>query len=60
MIEFEKSPISLTLSDIDISEKACQVTIGTVLIRGGTPPGNKKYWEKLHASFKENFATITV
>ena len=60
IVEFEKSPLSLTMSDIDVPEKTCQVTIGPIVMRSGTPPGDKQRWENLHNGFKTKFDTITV
>jgi len=59
-LEGEIAPVSLTLSDIELSEKTCQLTSGAILTHIGQPPGDKARWEKLNASFKARFGNITV
>lgn len=59
VLEGEQSPVSLTLSDIDISEKTCQMTIGAVVMFAGNPSGGRMHWDKLHAEFKARFSEIT-
>lgn len=59
-IEGEKVPISLTLSDIDISDRTCQMTIGAMLMAIGAPPSSRTHWEKLQAGFKAKFSNISV
>jgi hypothetical protein len=60
ILDGERSPVSLTLSDIDLSEKQCQFTIGAVMTQIGKPSGDRAQWEKLHAAFKARFSNITV
>ena len=60
ILDGERSPVSLTLSDIDLSEKRCQFTIGAVVTQIGEPPGDRAHWEKLHVAFKVRFSEITV
>ena len=60
ILDGERSPVSLTLSDIDLTGKSCQFTIGAVIIENGKPPGDRAHWEKLHAAFQARFAEITV
>ena len=60
ILEGEKSPVSLTLSDIDLEEKNCQMTIGTMLTFTGEPPSDRVRWEKLHSGFKTMFSEIHV
>jgi tetratricopeptide (TPR) repeat protein len=60
ILDGERSPVSLTLSDIDLSERNCQLTIGAVMMEMGKPPGDRAHWKKLHAAFKNRFSEITV
>lgn len=60
ILENEKSPISLTLSDIDIEDRTCQLSIGPMITMLGTPPGDRDRWEKLHTGFKTKFSEINV
>jgi tetratricopeptide (TPR) repeat protein len=60
ILDGESSPVSLTLSDIDLSERSCQLTIGAIMTVMGKPPTNRARWEKLHAAFKARFSKITV
>jgi hypothetical protein len=60
ILEGERSPVSLTLSDIDLSERTCQMTIGAVLVSMDEPPSDRVRWENLHAAFKARFSEITV
>ncbi len=60
ILEGEKSPVSLTLSDIDTTERTCQMTIGAVLMAVGEPQGNRTLWEKIHTGFKTKFSNITI
>lgn len=60
IIEGEKSPVSLILSDIDESERTCQMTIGAMLTSIREPPSDRTRWEKLHAAFKARFSDICV
>jgi hypothetical protein len=59
-IEGAKMPISLTLSDIDFSDRICQMTIGTMAVAIGAPPSSRTHWEKLQAGFKAKFSNISV
>ncbi len=60
MLQGERAPVSLTLSDIDPSDRTCQLTIGAVVVAVGRPTGDKRHWEKLHAAFKRKFRVIMV
>ena len=60
LLEGERSPISLTVSDIDADDRRCQLTIGGVLIALGKPPSDRARWEKLNAGFKALFGEIRV
>jgi hypothetical protein len=60
ILEREKSPVSLILSDIDLEEKNCHMTIGTMVTRVGGSPSNRAHWEKLHAGFKALLSEICV
>jgi hypothetical protein len=60
VLDGEKAPVSLTLSDIDLSKKNFQFTIGAVMTQIGKPPGDRARWEKLHEAFKVRFGNITV
>ena len=60
ILEGERAPVSLILSDIDQSDRTCQMTIGTMLTVFGKPPSDRTRWEKLHAGFKARFSEITV
>jgi hypothetical protein len=60
ILEGEKSPVSLILSDIDESERTCQMTIGAMMTSLGEPPSERTRWEKLHAAFKSRFSHICV
>ena len=59
-IEGEKSPVSLTLSDINEADRTCQMTIGAMVTAIGEPPADRSRWEKLQAIFKAMFSDITV
>ena len=59
-LEGEKSPVSLTLSDIDESKRTCQMIIGAMLTRIHEPPSDRTRWEKLHAAFQAWFSDICV
>ena len=58
--EYEKSPISLTLSTIDMSERTCQMTIGPMITVLGDTPGDITCWEKLHTGCMTKFSEIKV
>ncbi len=60
ILEGERVPVSLTVSDIDESDRTCQMTIGAMLIAVGEPPSDRTRWEKLHEGFKTKFSVITV
>ncbi len=65
LIGGEKIPISLTLSDIDILNKTCQMTIGAVGVAIGVPPSGGTHWSKslvgfLFAGFNVRFSNIYV
>jgi hypothetical protein len=60
ILEGERSPVSLTLSDIDKSKRTCQLTIGAVVTAIGKPPSDRNRWEKLHAGFMALYGEITV
>jgi len=60
LIDGEKMPISLILSDIDISDRTCQMTIGTVAVAIGVPPSGGTHWLKLLAGFYVRFSNIYV
>jgi len=60
ILEGERVPVSLTLSDIDESDRTCRMTIGTMSIAVGEPPSDRTRWERLHESFKGKFSVITV
>ena len=55
ILDGERLPVSLTLSDIDLSEKIFQFTIGPVVKEIGKLPGDRAQWEKLHAAFRVKF-----
>ena len=58
ILEGEKSPVSLTLSDIDESERTCQMTIGAMMTSLREPPRGRGHWQKLQAAFKARFSEI--
>lgn len=58
LLEGEKSPVSLILSDIDLAERTCQMTIGPMITRLREPPGDRARWERLHAAFREGFGEL--
>jgi tetratricopeptide (TPR) repeat protein len=60
ILEGEKSPVSLILSDIDLSEKTCPMSIGAVVTHRHEPPSDRVRWEKLHTAFKAKFSDICV
>jgi len=60
ILEGERSPVSLTISDIDEGDRICQVTIGAVLTEIGKPHSDRARWERLHAAFEATFSEITV
>ncbi len=60
ILEGEKSPVSLTLSDIDLSERTCQMTIGAVLVSMKEPSSDPAHWEKLREAFNARFSEIIV
>jgi tetratricopeptide (TPR) repeat protein len=60
LIDGEKMPISVTLSDIDISDRTCQMTIGAMAMAIGAPPSGGTHWEKLLTEFQVRFSNISV
>jgi tetratricopeptide (TPR) repeat protein len=64
LIGGEKMPISLTLSDIDISNRTCQMIIGAVGVAIGVPPSGGTHWLELtgllFAGFSVRFSNIYV
>ncbi len=58
-IEGEAIPISLTLSDIRLEDRTCQLSIDTVLIQLGKPNGIHP-WKALRAGFQKKFHQISV
>lgn len=60
ILEGERVPVSLTLSDIDESDRTCQMTISAMVMAVGIGSSGRTYWEKLHAAFKAKFSDITV
>jgi tetratricopeptide (TPR) repeat protein len=60
ILEGEKSPVSLILSDIDESAGTCQMTIGAMLTAVREPPSDRTRWEKLEAAFRTRLSYITV
>ena len=59
-IRGEKVPVSLTLSDIDISDRTCYMTIGAMLVSLDGTPSSRTHWEKLQAGFSARFREICV
>jgi tetratricopeptide (TPR) repeat protein len=60
LLEGEKSPVSLILSDIDFAERTCQMTIGPMMTQAGAPPGDRARWERLRAAFMKRFSELSV
>jgi len=60
LIDGEKMPIALTLSDIDISGRTCQMTIGAMAVAIGAPPSGRTHWERLLTGFRVRFSDIHV
>lgn len=60
IIEGERAPISLTLSEIDDSDRTCRMTIGASAIALRAPPSSRTHWERLQAGFKDRFSIIRV
>jgi hypothetical protein len=48
------------LSNIDISTRTCQMTIGAMIVTVGELPDSTAHWDKLQAGFRARFCTITV
>jgi hypothetical protein len=60
ILEGERAPVSLTLSDIDESDRTCQMTISAVAMAVGIQSSGRTHWDKLHAGFKARFSDICV
>lgn len=60
LIGNEPMPISLTLSDIDISERICQLCIGPMAVRVSAQPVNRPLLARLLEGFEARFSTISV
>jgi hypothetical protein len=52
--------VSLTLSDIDVPERTCLLTIGAMLVPLHQAPSVRTHWERLHEGFKAKFVRIRV
>ncbi len=53
-------PISLTLSDIEVSDRTCQLTIGAMVMAVQAPRAGDTRWAKLLEGFKARFSDISV
>ena len=60
MVEGESSPVSLTLSDIEIDDRTLQMSIGPVVVALHSLPVNKVPLEKIMNGFREKFSEIMV
>jgi tetratricopeptide (TPR) repeat protein len=60
LIANESMPVSLTLSDIDLSDRTCQMSIGPVAVALGGLPIDMALLARLLEGFKAGFGTISV
>lgn len=60
LLESEKMPLTLTLSDTDIVERICQMSIGTPMISMRAPPTGGPHWEILLTGLRIGFSSIRV
>ena len=60
LIPSERSPVSLTLSDIDLEDKTCQLSVGPVLVLMSPLQVNHALLTKLGEGFKAKFSEINV
>jgi tetratricopeptide (TPR) repeat protein len=60
MVEGERSPVSLTLSDIDMDDRTLQMSIGPVMVALHSLPVNKAPLEKIMNGFRNKFSEIMV
>jgi hypothetical protein len=60
ILEGGNVPVSLTVSDIDPSDKTCQLTIDDMVFFMSKSPGEQNRWRRLLEGFKAKFKEITV
>ena len=60
ILEGERSPISLILSEVDMENRTCQLTIGAMMTMVGEPSSDRKRWEKMQVGFQIQFSEICV
>jgi tetratricopeptide (TPR) repeat protein len=60
LIEGERAPVSLTLSDIDVSDRTLQMSIGPIAVSLDKLPVNKVPLRKLMEGFQKQFNDIYV
>jgi tetratricopeptide (TPR) repeat protein len=60
MFQGERSPVSLTLSDMDMSDRTLQMSIGPVVVALHSLPVNKVPLKKLLEGFRDKFNDIYV
>jgi hypothetical protein len=60
LIVSERVPISLTLSDIEFSQEACQMSVVPMMVALGALPGNVALLARLLEGFRARFGTMRV
>jgi tetratricopeptide (TPR) repeat protein len=60
LVEGWKMPIALVLSDTDVVERICQMTIGVPVFSMDAPPIGGPHWETLLAGLRIGFGRIRV
>ena len=60
LIEGEKMPFALTLSDTDVAERICQMSIGVSMFSMSAPPTGGPHWETLLMGLRIGFGSIRV
>ena len=60
LIAGERVPISLTLSDVEVSQRACQMSVGPMMFFVDELPGNVGLLARLAEGFRTRFGTIRV
>ena len=60
LIAGERVPVSLTLSDIEASQRACQMSVGPIIFFVNELPGNVALLARLLEGFRAQFGTIRV
>jgi tetratricopeptide (TPR) repeat protein len=60
LIAGERVPVSLTISDVEVSQRACQMSVGPMIFFVDELPGNVSLLARLLQGFTARFGTIRV